>query len=49
MGVEPRRSIMLTNYARHDVFSKGDIKTAKLASPYLDQKIEVTDKTVLEM
>ncbi len=40
MGVEVRRSIYLTSYARHDVLStRGDMGSRKLAMPYLAQKV----------
>lgn len=40
MGVEARRSIYLTSYARHDVLStKGDMGSRRLAMPYLAQKV----------
>ncbi len=40
LGVEVRRSIYLTSYARHDVLStKGDMASRKLAMPYLAQKV----------
>ncbi|NLA10590.1 MAG: CoA protein activase [Firmicutes bacterium] len=40
MGVRVRRSIYLTSYTKHDVIStKGDLRSKKLARPYLPQLI----------
>lgn len=40
MGVDVRRSIYLTSYTRHDVFStRGDMGSRSLAMPYLAQKV----------
>lgn len=40
MGVECHRSIFLTNFVRHDVFSRhGDLNAKELAKPYLPEKI----------
>jgi predicted nucleotide-binding protein (sugar kinase/HSP70/actin superfamily) len=40
MGVHVRRSIYLTSYTKHDVLStKGDLRSKKLARPYLPQLI----------
>lgn len=40
MGVRVRRSIYLTSYTKHDVLStKGDLRSKKLAQPYLPQLI----------
>ncbi len=39
MGVEVRRSIFLTQFARDDIFADGAKDIQKLAAPYLDEKI----------
>lgn len=39
MGVEVKRSIFLTQFAREDVFANGSKDIKRLAAPYLDQKI----------
>ncbi len=40
MGVECHRSIFMTNYVRHDVFSRhGDLSARELAQPYLPLNI----------
>ncbi len=40
MGVEVRRSIYLTSFTRHDIYStRGDMGSRSLAMPYLGQKI----------
>ena len=40
MGVECHRSIFMTNFVRHDVFSRhGDLTAKELAMPYLPENI----------